>query len=93
MKDNHIFRGLATVAAYGTTLDAASAAGKDVLQVGQLLARKACPQLPVCDYWAGRSLMWGLLLAWSCPVLHNHHNTQCSLCPCSAWDPRAPPLR
>lgn len=34
MKDNHIFRGLATVAAYGIPLEEAKAAGKDVMQVG-----------------------------------------------------------
>jgi hypothetical protein len=33
MKDNHIFRGLATLAAPGTTLSQATSTGKDVLQV------------------------------------------------------------
>ncbi|GAB4821978.1 hypothetical protein N2152v2_009024 [Parachlorella kessleri] len=32
MKDNHIFRGLATLAAYGTTLEKATVTGKDVVQ-------------------------------------------------------------
>lgn len=34
MKDNHIFRGLAALAAYGMSLEAATATGKDVVQVG-----------------------------------------------------------
>lgn len=33
MKDNHIFRSLAAVAAHGAPLQDAAAAGKDVLQV------------------------------------------------------------
>jgi hypothetical protein len=49
MKDNHIFRGLATLAAPGTTLEQATSVGKDVVQVcGTLLflggALESCQQ-------------------------------------------------